>query len=77
MCLGAIYWSGIETLYYGCSSAKAEEFGFGDTLLYHEVCDEKEQRKVKSYQLLEQEALSSFVEWSRKGGQSASLQNWK
>ncbi len=40
MCLSAIYWSGIRTIYFGCSSAKAEQVGFGDKLFIRRgVCE--------------------------------------
>ena len=29
MCLSAIYWAGIRTIYFGCSSSRAEQVGLG------------------------------------------------
>ncbi len=34
MCLGAILWSGIEKVYYGCNCKDSEEIGFRDTAFY-------------------------------------------
>ncbi|MFA5724021.1 MAG: nucleoside deaminase [Candidatus Pacearchaeota archaeon] len=33
MCLAAIYWARIKTVYYGCSESDAEKLGFDDKLI--------------------------------------------
>lgn len=77
MCLSAIYWAGIRELYFGCSSQASKQFGFGDVLLYRELCAERQSRQVKSVQLLENEALQAFEEWIKTGGTASSLADWK
>ena len=77
MCLSAIYWAGIKELCFGCSSQAAEQFGFGDTLLYRELCTERQARQLKSVQLLEHEALHTLEEWTKAGGTASSLADWK
>ena len=68
MCLSAIYWSGIRTIYFGCSSARAEQVGFGDTVLYEEVCAKDHRRQIARRQLLSDEAFRALWEWKRQGG---------
>src|SRR5574344_2271709 len=34
MCLSAIIWANIKTVYYGCSSIDADNIGFRDKLIY-------------------------------------------
>ena len=77
MCLGAMYWAGIKELYFGCSSQVAEQYGFGDRLLYGELCKATESRQLKSVQLLEHEAVRAFEGWTAAGGTADSLADWK
>ena len=68
MCLGAIYWAGIRTIYFGCSSDRAEQVGFGDKALYDEVCASGRERVITHRQLLSDEAFQAMREWKRQGG---------
>ena len=77
MCLSAIYWAGIKELYFGCSSQTAEQYGFGDSALYRELYAPSQSRQLKSVQLLEQEALRPFEEWTTAGGTPSIVADWK
>ena len=77
MCLSAMYWAGIKQLYFGCSSQTAEQYGFGDRLLYRELCMPSESRQLKSVQLLEHEALRAFEQWTTAGGTASIVSDWK
>jgi tRNA(Arg) A34 adenosine deaminase TadA len=77
MCLSAIYWAGIKELYFGSSSQKAEQFGFGDRALYRELYMPGESRQLKSVQLLEHEALRAFEVWTTAGGTASMVADWK
>ena len=68
MCLSAIYWAGIRTIYFGCSSARAEQVGFGDRFLYDEVCARGHRRQVIHRQLLPGEAFKAMRTWKEQGG---------
>src|ERR1700742_3501273 len=46
MCLGAIYWAGINTIYYANTKADAASVGFDDNLIYDELRCEMEARKL-------------------------------
>lgn len=68
MCLSAIYWSGIRIIYFGCSSARGEQVGFGDRAVYGEVCASGRARLITHRQLLPREAFEAMRKWKRQGG---------
>jgi len=67
MCLGAIYWSRLAAIYFGCTHREAARFGFDDSLLYQQVRLPMERRQIPMRQLLSDEALEGFREWDRSG----------
>jgi len=66
MCLGAIYWARPDKLYYACTKADASEIGFDDGFIYEELELPLDQRKIPFTQLLREEALELFKEWTEK-----------
>lgn len=65
MCLGAIYWSGIKTVYYGNHKKDAAHINFDDQFIYDELELPLNQRKVKFIPYLRDEALAAFEKWSK------------
>ncbi|HTK20135.1 MAG TPA: nucleoside deaminase [Mucilaginibacter sp.] len=63
MCLGAIYWAHINTIYYGNTKVDAAEIGFDDHFIYKELELPMSQRKLQIIQLLPNEAISAFKLW--------------
>lgn len=63
MCLGAIYWSHIDKLYYACNKHDAADAGFDDSFIYKELELKPEERRLKAEILLEKEALRVFESW--------------
>jgi guanine deaminase len=63
MCLGAIYWAGIDKIYYANTQADAAGIGFDDEFIYQEVRSQMEGRKLQCVQLLRDEALQIFRLW--------------
>ena len=59
MCLGAIKWANIKTVYYGASSRDADNIGFRDEEFY-----EKETLELKNID--RDECLKPFKAWSAK-----------
>jgi guanine deaminase len=59
MCLGAIKWANIKTVYYGASSRDADNIGFRDEEFY-----EKETLELKNID--RDECLKPFEAWSAK-----------
>ena len=66
MCLSAIYWAGIERVYYGNSREDAAEIGFSDLFISEELLKDPADRKVKMQQMLKEEAYSAFKAWKEK-----------
>lgn len=71
MCLGAIYWAGIDRIYYGNTRRDAAEADFADDFIYEELSSPLEQRKLPIVSMLRDEALHSFVLWKGKGDRVA------
>ncbi len=64
MCLAAIYWAHIPTVFYGNTRADAAAIGFDDDFIYRQIPLPPEQRTVKMTPLLRDAAQSSFLAWS-------------
>ena len=64
MCLGAIYWAHLDRLYYGNTKADAKSIDFDDSFIYDEIELSPENRKLKSTQILAEEAILAFEIWS-------------
>ncbi|MFC4212599.1 nucleoside deaminase [Pedobacter lithocola] len=65
MCLGAIYWSRIKTIYYANTKADAAHIGFDDKLIYEELEKPMEQRTLPIVQLMRDEAMEAFKLWEQ------------
>ncbi|MGN6639101.1 MAG: deaminase, partial [Mucilaginibacter sp.] len=63
MCLGAIYWSHINVVYYGNTKSDAASIGFDDHFIYQELELPLEQRRLQITQLLRNEAQPAFKLW--------------
>ena len=71
MCLSAIYWSKISSVYYGTTKKDAAKIGFIDDFIYKEINKPLEKRKLKITQHLRDEALMSFEMWDMKEDKKA------
>lgn len=60
MCLGAIYWAHIDTIYYANTRIDAASAGFDDDFIYNELNKSIGERKLKITQLLRDEAQPAF-----------------
>jgi len=65
MCLGAVYWAHIDKMYYGNTKSDAKSIGFDDSFIYDEIELKPENRKVKTTQLLSEEAIVAFETWTK------------
>ncbi len=63
MCLAAAYWSRLDAVFYGSSSADAHRAGFDDSVIYDELARSIADRALPMQQLLSAEAWSSFAAW--------------
>lgn len=67
MCLSAIFWSRIDTVYFGCSKEDAASIGFDDNLFY-EILTNLDLRKkyLKESQIERKKCLEIFNLWKQK-----------
>jgi guanine deaminase len=66
MCVGAIYWSRLDRVYFGNSVADAAKIGFRDAFIYHEIAQAHAQRSIPMIQMMRKEALAGFRAWAEK-----------
>ena len=67
MCLGAIYWSRLDCVFYGSTREDAAEAGFDDAFIYDELCRSRAGRTVRMEPLMREQTLEAFREWKRSG----------
>ena len=63
MCLGAIYWSRVDRLFFAASRQDAASAGFDDALIYEEIPRPISERRLPTAQMLRDEAAAAFQEW--------------
>lgn len=63
MCLGAIYWARLDKLYFANNKTDAKKIGFDDSFIYDEIATDYKNRKVKTVQMMREEALVAFKNW--------------
>ena len=66
MCLSAIYWSRINTIYFANTREDAKKINFDDSMIYSEFSKKLEDRKIPIKQILREEALKAFEIWDKK-----------
>ena len=63
MCLSAIYWARISTIYYANTKKDAAKIQFDDQFIYDEISKNPDQRKIEMKQLMREEAHTVFKDW--------------
>jgi guanine deaminase len=63
MCLGAIYWAGINKVVYGCDRTDAESAGFSDKLIYNEIMLDPSKRKISFIRFTDTGGKEVFRKW--------------
>jgi tRNA(Arg) A34 adenosine deaminase TadA len=63
MCLGAIYWVRLDSMFFGNTCRDAAEVGFDDSFIYEELRVPTGQRKLSMVRLLPDKAIESFRAW--------------
>lgn len=66
MCLGAIYWAHIPTVYYAGTREDAAAIGFDDSHIYQELTKPMPDREATFTQLSQAEAKEVFEAWNKK-----------
>lgn len=63
MCLGAIYWAHLDTIYYANDRKAAAGIGFDDDFIYQEIDRPLTERHRPIHVLLPEEAKKAFQMW--------------
>lgn len=66
MCLGAIYWARPARVFFACTRDDAASIGFDDRFIYEELERTNEEREMVLMNLMREEALEVFRDWSAK-----------
>lgn len=66
MCLGAIYWAHIKTIYYAGTRSDAAKAGFDDDFIYREINIDPEKRSVPAFNFMPTEGAAVFKLWLDK-----------
>ena len=66
MCLGAIYWSRIDAVFFAATAREAAKAGFADAEIYHELCLEPDQRRLMMTHMANVRAQAPFLAWCDK-----------
>lgn len=65
MCLSALYWTGIQKIYYAANRFDAKEAGFSDEDIYQELLKPKSERSIPLISIERQAGKEVFEEWRR------------
>ncbi len=66
MCLAAIYWANIHTIYYCYDRNDAANIGFSDKFIYEEFEKPADKRSIEIKQIETQASDNLFEEWKQK-----------
>ena len=64
MCLSALYWAGVERIFYGNTKDDAKAINFDDSFIYDEIAKPYAKRVIPAINFMREEALSAFKLWS-------------
>lgn len=67
MCLSAIIWSNIKTVYYGCTKEDAASIGFRDSDIYEYLKGENK-NLINLKQMDREECIKAFEEYKENNG---------
>jgi len=65
MCLSAIYWARINTIYFGNTKTDAANINFDDAFIYEQIAKPYDQRTVKMVNIMRKESLVAFDLWEK------------
>lgn len=66
MCLAAIYWAGIRTVYYSSDKHDAERIGFSDRFIYDELEKPQDKRQMAMTRIRLEQGDKLFGAWLDK-----------
>jgi guanine deaminase len=71
MCLAAIYWARLASVYFANSATDAAAAGFDDALIYRELALPPHRRKMPMTQMSREQALPAFTAWKNNPNKTA------
>lgn len=63
MCLSAIYWARLSTIYFANTKSDAASIQFDDDFIYTEIPKKHSERKINMVQMMHDEAFEVFKAW--------------
>ncbi len=66
MCLSALYWAGVERIFYGNTKADAKAIDFDDSFIYDQIALPMAKRSIPCVNIMREEALKGFEAWTAK-----------
>jgi guanine deaminase len=66
MCLGAIYWSRLQQVYFACDRHDAAAAEFDDSFIYDELAVPPAERRIAMLHLDLPDAMRPFAAWANK-----------
>ncbi len=64
MCLSALYWAGVEKLYFGNTKEDAAAIDFSDKFIYDELALPLEKRHLPTFKVDNRETIRAFEKWA-------------
>ena len=65
MCLAALYWAGVERIFYGNTKDDAKAINFDDSFIYDEIAKPYAKRAIPIINMMREEAISAFKMWEK------------
>jgi len=66
MCLGAIYWARLKSVYFACTRHDAAKAGFDDSFIYDEIKLNANNRHIPMHHVKTLDSEEPFLEWNRQ-----------
>ena len=66
MCLSALYWAGVERIFYGNTKEDAKAINFDDSFIYDQIALDLSERSIPCINFMRQQAQLGFKAWQDK-----------
>lgn len=66
MCLSALYWAGVERIFYGNTKQDAKAINFDDSFIYDQIALGNSERSIPCINIMREQALAGFKAWEEK-----------
>ncbi|MCD8393851.1 MAG: nucleoside deaminase [Bacteroidales bacterium] len=66
MCLSALYWAGVDKIYFGNTKEDAANINFSDKFIYDELAVDRESRHLPCIHMDNRSTIRAFEKWAAK-----------